>query len=176
MPEVFILGEIQTIVLDFYGSYCLKYRIVTGNEKWGVLLSGNLNGSTMINSTNDGAVIVNHPIDVYFSSTSIEGFPYIVCEIWKLTDEGTREFYAIGCSWIPFNPGNHSYIINLWRVVSLEKKNYPNGELLPDHPNEIIQCVLNNHIRERILSDSIGLVSINLNIIVSGFEEFGVIL
>lgn len=176
MVDVFILGEIQTIFSEFCGSYSLKYRIVTGNENWGVTHSGNLSGSAMINSTNDGRILVNHPIDAYFSSTSIEGFPYIVCEIWKLTNEGTKEFYAIGCSWIPFNPGYHNLIINLWRVVCLEGRNYSNGDLLPDHPNEICQYILNNSIREKISSVSMGIVNINLNIILSGFEKFGVMI
>ena len=170
MPELFVVGEIKQIALETSGVFSIRYNFVVGNENW-VLQSGHMFGNTMFNSTKDGEVILNHPIDAYFSTTSLEGFPYLVVEVWKLTLENVKEFHSISSTWLPVNSGSHNLTMSLWRVLSLEDKNYSDS-FLPDYPNDIGRYILEN--REQIVSDSLGFVNIDINIVVSGFQKFGV--
>ena len=185
MPELFVVGEIKQIALETSGVFSIRYNFVVGNENW-VLQSGHMFGNTMFNSTKDGEVILNHPIDAYFSTTSLEGFPYLVVEVWKLTLENVKkkkkvswasklenvkEFHSISSTWLPVNSGSHNLTMSLWRVLSLEDKNYSDS-FLPDYPNDIGRYILEN--REQIVSDSLGFVNVDINIVVSGFQKFGV--
>lgn len=68
----------------------------------------------------------DHPIDLYYATRSIRGWPKLYIEVWNIDNVGR---YSIGmCKYlwlagygittIPFSPGKNSIEIKCWRPVA----------------------------------------------------------
>lgn len=94
MPEVHIVGEVQGAsgVERKNNVYC-KFKVITENDKWFVL-EGESRGQTQLSLAekfNEDVVVWNHPIDVYYATSVIQGWPKINVEVWFEDKFGSHE-------------------------------------------------------------------------------------
>ena len=71
-----------------------------------------LNGSTSDNEQtqhaycgNDGLAVWNHPLQVSYVSTSAQGWPQIVVQLWKADAYGRESLIGYGFTHLPSHPG-----------------------------------------------------------------------
>lgn len=119
MPEVNFVGEIEYACVKC-PIISITWAIVPGNIAWNSY-SGSEHGETQSSITAEeyGRATLNHPIDAYYNTSSSEGWPFLVCEIWDKTDEGLRSFLGCGSAWLPSSSGRHSIDIAIWKPCSL---------------------------------------------------------
>ena len=118
MPEVSFIGSID--------STCCKsevvsvtWGIVPGSSAWS-LRSGEDVGESQSALFDEGLgrAVLNHPIDVVYETSSTEGWPFIVCEVWDKSNEESRGFIGCGNVWLPPLPGKHSIEVPIWRPTT----------------------------------------------------------
>lgn len=100
MPEVHFVGEIEYCRIDhsiFSNiSTSITWAVVTGNSSWSLREGSNSGETQACLQSDEGTSIYNHPLDLQLDTSTVEGWPFIVCEIWDKTFDGNyREF--IGC-------------------------------------------------------------------------------
>ncbi|KAJ1430984.1 B9 domain-containing protein [Ochromonadaceae sp. CCMP2298] len=118
MPTVNFVGDISFSTVSI-SSVSVTWAIVPGNAAW-YLKRGLGSGETHTCETcwSSGKAIMGHPIDCQYETSTVEGWPLFVCEIWDRTDDGFRGFHGCGSAWLPMTPGKHQLEIQLWRPVS----------------------------------------------------------
>ena len=84
MPQVSFIGELKDVVVgdSTIESACVSYAIIPGNSNW-YLRFGNSFGETntcAVDSVKSN-VILNHPIDNTFDTSTVEGWPLLVVEV-----------------------------------------------------------------------------------------------
>jgi hypothetical protein len=175
MPTVNFVGEIQTAFSDCSSTVSLSFGILPGNRAW-TLRSGESSGETQISSSDDeGLVTLNHPLDAYYETTSTEGWPLLVVEVWDKSIVGARNFLGCGSIWLPMKSGTHVLDINIWKP-SPQGMEYIADALLPTTPDlKLLREVLvNPYMRAKLHTCSTGDVRVKVNAILSGFEAQGV--
>ena len=81
MPEVHFVGEIETVGVDNVDNLSITWGILPGNRAWN-LRNGLSSGESQICAAGlNGLANLNHPIDAFFETSSIEGWPFFVCEV-----------------------------------------------------------------------------------------------
>jgi hypothetical protein len=175
MPTVNFVGEIQSAFTDCASTVSLSWGILPGNRAW-TLRSGDSSGETQISSCEDnGFVTLNHPIDAYYETASVEGWPFIVVEVWDKSMVGSRNFVGCGTAWLPMKNGTHTLDINIWKP-SPQGMEYLAEALLPTTPDlKLLREVLvNPYLRNKLQTSSTGDVSLKETTVLSGFDVQGV--
>ena len=116
MPSVHFLGELKNINVEG-NLVSVTFAIVPGNEYWNIR-SGAAFGETMTTQTDEiqGVAILNHPIDIHYETSTIEGWPCIVVEVWDKENVGHRELLGCGVAWLPTTMENGTMDIPLWHI------------------------------------------------------------
>ena len=125
MPEVSFIGQIEYAAsIRDYDSLSVSFAIVPGNSCW-ALSSGAAHGETQTAAMADdvGRCPLNHPIDVSYSTSSAEGWPFFICEVWDKSEPSTRNFVGCGSCWLPPSKGEHALDVHLWKPASLNDFN-----------------------------------------------------
>lgn len=120
-PEVHILGEVVS-GRDFGTGVSCRWRLEHGKH-WSVL-EGDPNGFTQtayINDQNEDAPW-NHPIDVHYQSTSIQGWPKLICQVHRLDDYGRVSVVGYGFVHIPCVPGFYDIDVPCWRPTGNQQE------------------------------------------------------
>ena len=110
MPTVHFVGEIESGRVDrsVFSQLTIStsWAIVCGNAAWG-LREGESSGETQSSvQGDDGNAYFNHPIDIQYDTSSCEGWPFLVCEVWDRThDNKHREFLGCGAVHLPSSAG-----------------------------------------------------------------------
>ena len=123
VPEVHIMGEIVGGLDSCDGVWC-RWRIEHGKH-WSVL-EGDPNGHSQtayIRHETEPAAW-NHPIDLHYRTTSIQGWPKIIVQIQQLDNFGRLRIVGYGFAHLPCTPGLHNISIPCWRPTGT-----PNEEL-----------------------------------------------
>lgn len=91
-PQVHFIGELSHLLIESMqfpleeaAFYSISYCVVPGNDLW-KLHDGKSFGETqacMIDELS-GFITLNHPINLFYNTTSIEGWPCLVVEVSKL--------------------------------------------------------------------------------------------
>ena len=122
MPEVFILGEIVNALDIGVSSVSVTWTIITGNSCWNII-EGATHGETQICNIANGKFSLNHPIDIFYDTSSSEGWPFIVCEVWDRSN-GIRSFQGCGSMWLPTSSSSNKsfnetslYDVIIWKPV-----------------------------------------------------------
>lgn len=144
-----------------------------GNQAW-LLRNGNDFGETHVSETAvSGETVFNHPLEIQYETTSTEGWPVFVCEIWSkpFADANVKDFVGCGSIWIPLHPGEHSLDVPIWSP-SRSISEY----LLPWCPDlrslrEVIMCPYK---RQAIQAETIGEVRLKLNVTTAHLNVYGV--
>ena len=105
IPEAHFIGEICKG--DGFKGYCLscKWSIQWGKQTWS-LLEGAKDGLTQYAmNTDDKKCIWNHPIDVHFTTASMQGWPRIIFQVWNLDTYGRSNLMGYGFAHLPLSAG-----------------------------------------------------------------------
>ncbi|CAM9596059.1 unnamed protein product [Chrysoparadoxa australica] len=115
MPEVHVIGEI--IEGDGFGSgVSCKFRF-EGGKHWS-LLEGDTSGQTHVAYAElDDAAVWNHPIDLHFATSSIQGWPRMMLQVWKLDEFGRNSLQGYGFCHLPNCLGEAEMSVRCWRPM-----------------------------------------------------------
>jgi len=180
MPEIHFVGEIENCLLESSSeALSLTFGIVPGGNAW-VLQNGLNSGETHISSaTADERGIFNYPIDAHYGATSVEGWPFFVCEVWeRAVDDKSRLFKGCGVAYLPTTPGRHKLELSLWRPCEIGGLEGFYDMIMPEMPNltHLREIVVSPFIRQKVSTETCGTVHININTVLFGFKQHGVIL
>ncbi len=132
MAEIHFIGEIKhAVATELHDPHIsVTWALVPGNAAWSIR-AGYSFGETQVckSSIETGKAILNHPIDIQFETSSSEGWPVFVCEIWDKTHDSAKSFVGCGSAWLPTSPGEHSVDVFLWCPRSVGSESIT-GELL----------------------------------------------
>lgn len=178
MAEVHLIGQLKgaTNFQDDRGLFA-KWSISAGSC-WEPI-EGHTHGQTHLSFwTNLGGQTYHawsHPIDVHYSTRSLQGWPRLEFQLWGVDWLSRCNISAYGFLNIPTSPGKHRLTCSTWRPIGDFRRrmiDYITGyrmHLL--EPSDVISNGLNRHV---IHSASMGTVIIELNIVLKDFEKYGV--
>ena len=176
MPTVNFVGEVECATSELAETLCLSWGILPGSRAW-TLKSGECSGETHITDTGkDGFAILNHPIDAYYQTTSGEGWPFLVVEIWDKSEPMARNFVGCGCVWMPMEAGKHTLDINIWKPIPTGIVDSLSEIFLPTVPDlkALREVVVNPYLRSKYQTESTGEVKVNIQVTTTQFENHGV--
>lgn len=122
-PEVHMLGELLGGT-GFGSGVCCKFRVESGKH-W-TLLAGAEIGQTHVVYADTSVELAswNHPIDLHFATKSIQGWPRMMLQVWKLDEYGRISLQGYGFCHLPSAPGGAEIIrVPCWRpTVSMQEE------------------------------------------------------
>lgn len=66
--------------------------------------------------------IWNHPIDVHYYSNTMQGWPKLVLEVWKLDKYGGKQLLGYSFCTIPTSGGQHELEMSVWRPMGTPRE------------------------------------------------------
>jgi len=113
-PEVHVLGELAGGAgFETDNAFCV-YSIGHGKE-W-TLVGGDEKGQTQVDyPQEDDMCVWNHPLDLHYYTKTLQGWPKLVMEIWKLDEFGQRQLFGYGFTYFPSKAGSHELEVPVWR-------------------------------------------------------------
>lgn len=171
-----IIGEIVG-ASDFDESnlFC-KWELMTGNDKWSAL-EGTLAGQTQLSLAqhfNEDLVVWNHPMDVYLSTTSLEGWPRFRIEVWHEDSFGRNELSGYGFVHVPTGQGRHKVECVLWKPRGSFSERVFNFFFGTSSHLEHKDLVYADSERFDLFTESVGSVHFELEVLMRGFRNKGV--
>ena len=114
VPEVHFMGEVVGGT-GFNKGVSVKWTVEFG--KYWDLLSGEYNGQSQFGYSDfsEDLVSFNHPVDVHFAATSIQGWPRMKVQVWELDEFGRANLCGYGFCHLPTSVGCHEISIPCWR-------------------------------------------------------------
>ena len=175
MPSVNFVGEVESVFADSSNTLSVNWGILPGNRGW-TLRNGEASGETQICTGDAGlAVPLNHPVDVFYETTSSEGWPFLIVEVWDKGETGARNFVGCGSSWLPMQSGTHILDVIIWKPA-LSGVESISEALLPTVPDlkALREVMVNPYLRSKLQTNSTGDVRVKIDVALSGFEVHGV--
>lgn len=175
MPNVNFVGTIENASIDFVEQLSLTWGIIPGNAGWS-LRKGDSAGETQISASGEnGVAILNHPIDAFYETTTAEGWPFIVCEVWDKSTDGVKGFCGCGSAWLPPSSGQHIVDVHLWKP-SASGLEAISEMLLPSVPDlkRLRELIVSPYMRSQVQTDSIGTVRVQITTTLYDFDSYGV--
>lgn len=115
-----MMGEITSGV-EFGPGVSCRWRIEHGKH-WG-LLEGDAFGQTQTAYGPEGIIAPwNHPFDVHYQTTSLQGWPKITVQIQQMDSYGRINVIAHGFAHLPFSAGQHKVVIPCWRATGTQEE------------------------------------------------------
>ncbi|CAM9637468.1 unnamed protein product [Scytosiphon promiscuus] len=113
-PEVHFIGEISGAE-GFGSGICCRFR-VEGGRHW-TCLAGLEEGQTHVMDTGYGEAFApwNHPIDLHYTTKSIQGWPRLMLQVWQLDTHGRNVLRGYGFRHLPSSPGFSEVSVPCWR-------------------------------------------------------------
>jgi B9 domain-containing protein 1 len=176
MPSANFVGEVASAFADGSNTLSVNWGILPGNRAW-TLRSGEASGETQICTGENGEeVALNHPIDVFYETTSSEGWPFIIVEVWDKSEIGARNFVGCGSIWLPMQPGAHVLDVNIWKPALNNGIEMISDALLPTVPDlkALREVMVNPYLRSKLHTTSSGDVRLKMNVTLNGFSSYGV--
>jgi hypothetical protein len=175
MPTVNFVGEIESATSDLSTTLSVSWGVLPGSRAW-TLRSGDSDGETQACEANENGVVkLNHPVDIFYETSSSEGWPMVVCEVWDKSEPGCKNFIGCGSSWMPMSPGEHVMDINLWKPTGTGLDAL-SEYLLPNVPDLKVlrEIIVNPYMRSKYTAASTGDVRVKLNVVHSRFDKHSV--
>ncbi|CAM9570631.1 unnamed protein product, partial [Hapterophycus canaliculatus] len=113
-PEVHFIGEISGAEGFGSGISC-RFR-VEGGRHW-TCLAGLEEGQTHVMNASYGETFApwNHPIDLHYTTKSIQGWPRLMLQVWQLDTHGRNVLRGYGFRHLPSTPGFSQASVPCWR-------------------------------------------------------------
>lgn len=172
MPTVNFIGEIESATSDLSTMLCVSWGVLAGSRAW-TLRSGDSDGETQTCEANENGVVkLNHPMDIFYETSSSEGWPMLVCEVWDKSEPSCKNFIGCGSAWMPMSPGEHVVDINLWKPTGTGL-NALSEYLLPNVPDLKVlrEIIVNPYMRSNYTAASTGDIRVKLNVALSAFDQ-----
>lgn len=187
MAEVHLIGQILGSSGFSDSSAFLKWRLQT-NSNWSVL-EGIREGQTHLtksyrerkhsNDNEDHEISSNkyiwsHPIDIHYVTKGLQGWPKFEFQVWGADWLGKCNISAYGFLNVPMQPGYHELTCYTWRPVGDIRQrfvNYITGYRM--HLLDPSDPVTNGLQRHAIQAQSMGTISVQLTVVLKGFEKLG---
>jgi len=80
------------------------------------------NSVSSIGTPLEKSLVWCHPIDAHFTTTSLEGFPRIVLEVWGLDEHDCASLVAYGFCSVPMASGTYNLSCKTWRPVGTSEE------------------------------------------------------
>jgi B9 domain-containing protein 2 len=168
---VHIIGEIK-LGLGFGDGVSCKWKIDKGKH-WGVL-DGLTDGHTQTAYGPEGVLAVwNHPVDIHYQTTSMQGWPKLIVQIQHLDEYGRVQIIAHGFAHIPCTPGSHEITVSCWRATGTQREEL-RAFFLNEYPvllDEDLVYHKATSYRHRLVTVPSGKVTAEFNIITRFFAE-----
>ena len=179
MPEVHLIGEIVGGSDFEHGRLFLKYEFQCGSDKW-TLLDGVASGQTQLcacdkYSLEDGIVSWNQPVDAYYTTTTLTGWPKLLVQVWHEDEVGRSELSGYGLVQLPTCPGEHKIEMVAWRPQGTLTQKMYNFFLGTASHLEHKQLVGSSADRFDLFTETAGLVHLRLEVLTRGFRNRGVV-
>ncbi|CAM9757050.1 unnamed protein product [Ectocarpus sp. 8 AP-2014] len=113
-PEVHFIGEISGAEGFGSGISC-RFR-VEGGRHW-TCLAGLEEGQTHVMHMDYGDTFApwNHPVDLHYTTKSIQGWPRMMLQVWQLDTHGRNVLRGYGFRHLPSTPGFSEVSVPCWR-------------------------------------------------------------
>jgi len=177
-PELHIIGELiggEGFDSDnAFAAFEFRY-----GKEW-TLVGGETKGQTQVDYPYDSTSAVwNHPIDLHFYSRTLQGWPRIILELFKLDQYGGKQLFGYGFTFVPTTPGSHEVEMDVWRPCGT-----PHEEVydffLGGVPNLLNTELLHSAVKAKedrchLFSKSIGKIIWRLDIILRNMTQHGIV-
>lgn len=179
MPQVHFVGEIKKVAPNSnLDCLSMTFGVAPGNGSW-FTVGGEVMGETQMCDLTEGIATLNHPVDVHFTTSSSEGWPFFVCEVWERQDASQdRIFRGCGCVFMPTSVGRHVLEVKLWRPADLVGIAGITDTIMQQNPDlrGLRELVVKPYVRSEIATKSCGVAQIVINTVTHGFMENGVVI
>lgn len=177
MPEVVIIGQIigSSGFQDTSALSC-RWELVADADFWTVV-RGETSGKTHVTEdVEDDLCVWCHPLETHYSTSSIQGWPQLSVQVWQYDNIDRGSIAGYGCCRVPTAPGVHEVDVVTWAPESGGLMERFAAKILGCHPQlEHPDLVTDPEVdRCELKTASKGLVHIELQVLVKGFDKKGV--
>jgi len=162
--------------INFGSGVSCKWRIDHG-KYWG-LLEGNTEGHTQTayGPAEGVEAVWNHPFDVHYQTTSMQGWPKLIVQAQALDRHGVASVVAHGFAHLPCIPGHHTVKVPTWRAVGTPEEEL-RAYFLEEYPvlldEDLVYHKAAQH-RHKLVTVPSGQVCLDLWVMTRHFGEYGV--
>lgn len=175
--EVHIVGEIVGGAGFGHGGFVCKWSVEYGTS-W-QHIAGDQLGQTQVDYLSDatGEIVWCHPIDLHLVTSSFQGWPRILFQVWQISDSGVSvssgNVVGYGFLVLPFTSGHFDLRSQLWRPMGSGKEELE--ALLLGHTPELVtdDVIFTTAWSERCRLRTIatGQVHVSLGILLRNFHD-----
>lgn len=178
MAEVHLIGQIVGAD-DFEDRSLFSKWAIRSGSCWN-LLEGRLGGQTqlttkVVDESGKQRHSWSHPLDVHLYTKGLQGWPKLELQIWGADLLGKCNICAYGYLCIPSKPGRYRLTCSTWRPIGdLRRRiiDWITGYRMHlVDPSDVVGHGINRH---AIHSQSMGSITVELSVILRGFEKYGV--
>jgi Ciliary basal body-associated, B9 protein len=113
VPEVHFIGEFIGGTGFGSGVSC-KFRAEAGKH-WSLLAGAAVGQSHTVYADSDEVACWNHPIDLHYTTKSMQGWPRLLLQVWQLDAYGRLALQGYGFCHLPSVPGSSEVSVACWR-------------------------------------------------------------
>ena len=177
MPEVHFIGGFVGATDFSANNLFLKYEILSGGE-WSLLDGTCEEGQTqlsLVNGYHDNLVIWNHPIDLYYTTKSLQGWPRLNVQVWNEDKFGRKVLCGYGTTKFPAQPGETLVECVIWRPQGCLSQKMYNFFLDVTSHVEHPDIVYSSKDRFDLSTSTVGSIYFNVDVVTRGFKNSGVV-
>lgn len=175
--EVHIIGEIVGGANFGRGGFVCKWSVEYG-ASW-QHIAGDQLGQTQIDYPSEatGQIVWSHPIDLHLVTSSFQGWPRLLFQVWQISDGGVSvsngNVVGYGFLALPFKSGQYALRSQLWRPMGSGKEELE-AQLLGHTPELVTDDVVFTTAwseRCRLRTIATGQVHVSLGILLRNFHD-----
>ncbi|KAJ3222581.1 B9 domain-containing protein 2 [Clydaea vesicula] len=146
-------------------------------EDW-KLLEGFESAQTQVDipAEDSNITLWDHPIDVHYSTNSIEGWPKMQFQVYHQDSFGRNELYGYGVCYVPTIPGTHEIDCVTWRPVGSFTDQLWSFFLNATPQLKNLDIIHNPTDRYQLTTESMGKIHLEITVICRNFQNYGVCL
>ncbi|XP_043280758.1 B9 domain-containing protein 2-like [Venturia canescens] len=172
MAELHILGQIVSVEDFKQTSLFCKWSFHAGSG-W-KLLEGSSEGQTQeCSDPYTNKPIWDHPVDLHYSTQTLQGAPKLLLQIFCRDNNNRVLFIGYGVSNVPLSPGAHDIKCHTWKPVGGWQDRLKDRFLGMTLQLKTPSLLANGDDRFELLTESMGIVNVQLHIIARNFTKFG---
>lgn len=176
MPAVSVIGDIEGCEGFSKDTLFCRWRLVVGHHHWAPV-AGATDGQTQAARTRGGVLrraVWSHPIDATYSSASCRGWPKLCLEVWEIDSAGRVALVGNGFCFVPTSPGRHQLGVPMWQAEGNFCERLTSFFLGSYQKLRSTSIVHEPADRFGLRARSVGVVQVELQVCLTGFDEKGV--
>lgn len=178
MAEVHLIGQI--VEANDFEDRSLFAKWSTSSGSCWKLLEGKTEGQTqlttkVVDEEGKQRHSWSHPIDIHYFTKGLQGWPKLEFQVWGVDLFGKCNISAYSYLSVPSRPGLYRLTCSTWRPIGdLRRRliDWITGYRMHlVDPSDVVGNGINRH---AIHSQSMGTITVELTVILRGFEKYGV--